>query len=58
MSASTKFARARTHRSAPNEGAGLGLRLAQQLVERMGGRIGFESVEGRGTTFFVEFPAA
>ena len=51
-----KFSRARTKQSAPHEGAGLGLRLAQQLVERMGGKIGFQSVEGRGTTFFVEFP--
>jgi len=50
-----KFSRARSKHSAPHEGAGLGLRLAQQLVQRMDGEIGFESVEGRGTTFFVEF---
>jgi signal transduction histidine kinase len=53
-----KFARARTAESAAHEGAGLGLRLAQQLVERMGGEIGFHSDEGQGAVFFVEFPSA
>ena len=32
-------------------GTGLGLSISRQLVERMGGRIGFESVEGRGSCF-------
>lgn len=53
-----KFSRARTEESAGREGAGLGLRIARQLVERMGGRIGFETETGEGTTFTISFPRA
>lgn len=36
-------------------GSGLGLYIAKQLVEKMGGNIGFECPPSGGTRFFVEF---
>ncbi len=38
------------------EGTGIGLTVCQLLVERMAGRIGFESEPGRGSTFWIELP--
>jgi signal transduction histidine kinase/DNA-binding response OmpR family regulator len=38
------------------EGSGIGLALVKELVEAHAGTIRADSVEGRGTTFFVEVP--
>jgi len=40
------------------EGTGIGLTIAKQLAERMGGRIGFVSTEGIGSTFWIDAPIA
>jgi PAS domain S-box-containing protein len=39
-----------------HKGTGLGLAISKSLVERQGGRIGFESAPEQGTTFFFELP--
>lgn len=39
-------------------GSGIGLHLAAHLVQMHGGVIDFESVEGKGTTFFIRLPIA
>lgn len=40
------------------EGTGIGLVLTKALVEQMRGRVGFESTEGSGSSFWVDLPLA
>lgn len=51
-----KFSQADSSDTRQKGGTGLGLSIAKELVERMGGQIGFESVEGHGAMFFVTLP--
>jgi signal transduction histidine kinase len=36
------------------EGTGIGLALVRKVMERMGGRVGVESEEGKGSRFWIE----
>lgn len=40
------------------EGTGIGLTVTKLLVERMAGRVGFDSEVGVGSTFWIELPLA
>jgi PAS domain S-box-containing protein len=48
----------RAHLQANYEGTGMGLAIVRKAVERMGGTVGVQSQEGRGSTFWIELPAA
>jgi signal transduction histidine kinase len=51
-----EFFRARNAKASRETGTGLGLAIVKDLVERYGGRVEVESVEGMGTTFDVLLP--
>lgn len=50
------FERAETSWSEVPEGIGLGLSICRDLAEAMGGKVGVDSVPGRGCRFWVELP--
>lgn len=51
-----KFSQADSSATRRAGGTGLGLHITRQFVEKMHGRIGFDTAPGAGTTFWVEFP--
>ncbi len=51
-----KFAQADASDSRQKSGTGLGLAITKELIERMGGAVGFDCQPGQGTTFWCELP--
>jgi signal transduction histidine kinase len=51
-----KFAQAENSSTNKTKGTGLGLAISKAIIEKMGGTIGFDSVAGRGATFYFDLP--
>jgi len=51
-----KFAQADGSSARAKEGTGLGLAITKQLMNAMGGEVGYESEEGAGATFWLSIP--
>jgi two-component system sensor histidine kinase VicK len=52
----TKMFRADNARVKDPDGTGLGLYIIKSTLEKTGGKIWFESVENKGSTFYVTIP--
>jgi len=46
----------RLHKVGEYPGTGVGLAIVQKAIDRMGGKVGVESEEGRDSTFWIELP--
>lgn len=53
-----KFSQADSSDTRQKGGTGLGLAICKEMIERMGGKIGFDSVLGQGASFYFDFPVA
>lgn len=51
-----KFAQADSSDTRQKGGTGLGLSISKAIIDRLGGRIGFETELDQGTTFYFELP--
>jgi PAS domain S-box-containing protein len=51
-----KFAQADATDARQKGGTGLGLSIVKQIVERLGGKVGFEDARGGGAIFHVDLP--
>ena len=51
-----KFSQADSSDSRQKGGTGLGLAICKEIIERMGGRVGFFSESGKGAQFYFDLP--
>lgn len=51
-----KFSQGDSSSTRVKGGSGLGLHISKQIIERLGGTIGFDTEVGQGTTFWFELP--
>lgn len=51
-----KFAQVDSSDTRRRDGTGLGLSITKAIIERMGGTIDYQSVPGKGTTFYFTLP--
>jgi signal transduction histidine kinase len=52
----SKFAQADGSDTRRKGGTGLGLSISRAIVEKLGGTMGYDSVSGKGATFYFELP--
>lgn len=53
-----KFAQVDSSDTRRRDGTGLGLSITKVIVERFGGKIDYQSIEGQGSTFYFTLPIA
>ncbi len=53
-----KFSQADSSDTRQKGGTGLGLAISKELIERMHGRVGFDTEPGQGCCFWFELPVA
>lgn len=53
-----KFSQADSSDSRQKTGTGLGLAICKEIIERMGGKVGVESIPGQGASFYFDLPCS